>query len=477
MKPYRYLSVFLLFWLTYSINANSDVIVPLKYRISDAEYSKSLNRIISISANPSKLHNYNPDINIDTYINLPLTPSSVSVSPNGLFAAVGHNGYVSYIDLQNMKLVKTIPVTTDVLDIVLADNGFAYAFPRADQWVGIHSIDINAGKEVSSNDWGIYAGTVAKLHPSGKSMYGADNGLSPSDIAKYGIDDTGIATVLYDSPYHGDFAMCGDLWISEDGKRVFTKCGNVFRSSDIRAEDMTYNGKLSNTNYVRFLTNSSKAKKVVVIPDITWYSTNKDEDTVIQIYNYEYLSLKETKTLPNFKINTKSYAAHGRFVFYNSDASKFFVIVQADENSGLLNDFGIISYSTGITPCSINTVNADCDNDGVLNKDDNCVFIPNKAKRHVQLDTDLDHYGNVCDPDLNNDNIVNADDFKQWLGNSADTSGWLSICGNPLYIQSSDFNGDCKIDKLDSDILIEFLFKKPGPSCFDLPQEMRGSKC
>ena len=71
-------------------------------------------------------------------------------------------------------------------------------------------ISLATGEETTSSGYSIYAGTVAKLHPGGKAMYGADNGISPSDIEKYDIQ-SGTASVLYDSPYHGDYAMCGDL--------------------------------------------------------------------------------------------------------------------------------------------------------------------------------------------------------------------------------------------------------------------------
>lgn len=482
MKIYQRLLLALSLWLFLVQIGEAAIssVVPLNYRIIDAEYSKSLNSIISVSANPSRLHIYDPINNVDRLVTLRLPPSSVSVSPDGLFAAVGHNAKISYIDLQNAKLVKTISVTTDVFDVVLAGNGFAYAFPRADQWVMIHSINVITGKEVLGDSWGIYAGTVAKLHLNGKVMYGANNGLSPSDIEKYGIDSTtGVANVLYDSPYHGDFNMCGNLWLSEDGLRIFTKCGNVFRSSSIRSEDMTYNGKLSNTNYVQFLAHSKKAKKVIVIPSVSAFSGNSDDDTVIQTYGYNYLNLQGTKTLPKFTVNTNTFSAHGRFVFYNSDSSKFFVIVQADQSSGLLYDFGVVSYDTGLAACSPSSVDADCDSDGIANKNDNCILVPNKPRKDEtsQLDSDADHYGNFCDPDLNNDKLIDGKDFNLWIGNIPETSSWLSNCGSGLYDQVSDFNGDCNIDILDSNIFMQFLFKQPGPSCFDLPADQRGTQC
>ena len=171
---------------------------------------------------------------------------------------------ISYISLSTATLEKTLPVSTDVIDVVLAGNGYLYVFPRTGQHTEILSIHIATALETRTG--GVYEGTVAKLHPGGKVIYGADRG-GPSDIEKYNIAN-GVAEYRYDSPYHGDYPMCGDLWISEDGLRIFTKCGNVFRSSEIREQDMRYNGSLSKLNSVEHLSHSSSANKVIVIPEI-----------------------------------------------------------------------------------------------------------------------------------------------------------------------------------------------------------------
>jgi hypothetical protein len=90
----------------------------------------------------------------------------------------------------------------------------------------------------------------------------------------------------------------------------------------------------------------------------------------------------------------------------------------------------------------------DTDADGIMDTNDNCVFIPNSDQR----DVDNDGYGSVCDADLNNDHIVNAADlaiFKPLL-DSGDAN--------------ADFNGDGVVDNLDLAILEQQFFGPPGPS-------------
>ncbi len=330
------------------VTAQDRDITTFNFTVIDAEYSKQLDKIIMVSDYPSnQLHIYEPLTNQDLRVDLNLTPSSVSVSPNGLYAVVGHDGWLSYIDLLNATLIETLPVTAVISDIVLAGNGYAYAFPKIDQWEYIRCIDLTTGNETLHSGNLIYAGTKAKLHPDGTSIYGADNGLSPSDIEKYDISG-GTASYLYDSPYHGNYDMCGDLWISEDGLYIFTRCGNVFNSSvnqyvsgSTTPEDMTYAGTLQNISMVRYLDHSSAIGKIAVIPDD---SSNASADTEIQIFNYDYLTINTSFSLPDFIINNNNFSAHGRFVFYNSGGTKFFVIVEADNSAGMNYDYGLIVY-------------------------------------------------------------------------------------------------------------------------------------
>jgi hypothetical protein len=328
--------------------SSSSSIAPLNHRVLDAEYSKQLDRIVTVSATPlNQLHIIDPLTGASVAVDLPLAPTCVSVGPDGLFAAVGHNGWISYVNLSTHALIKTLPVTVDVLDIVLAGNGWVYAFPRRDQWTTIRCVDLESGVEVQNGGQYIYAGTLAKLHPSGNAMYGADNGLSPSDIEKYGITPQGQAVLLYDSPYHGDYAMCGNLWISEDGFRIFTKCGNVFRSSEIRAEDMVYNGSLGSIGSVADLSHSTSANKILAIPG-NIYGQPANSDTEVWKYDSTYLSFESKIRLPVVFLNGQAYSSHGKFVFFSTDGSRYSVVVQADPSSGMLLDYGIFTLGTNI---------------------------------------------------------------------------------------------------------------------------------
>ncbi|UFS63421.1 PKD domain-containing protein [Sulfurimonas sp. HSL-3221] len=326
----------------------SRVVHQLDFYINDAEYSQTLDKIVFVSSEPvNALYIYDPLTQEVNSVNLPIPPNCVSIGPDGLFAAVGHDAYITYVDLAAASAVKTFAVSADVLDVVLDGNGYVHAFPRDDQWVKIRTVQIETEQETLSTGLSIYAGTVGKLHPDGASIYGADNGIYPADIEKYDISGS-TADYLYDSPYHGDYQMCGDLWISEDGFRIFTKCGNVFRASSQSDIDMTYNGSLQDMTYIRSLSHSAESGKIALVPQkreyIYYYQYIDHEENMLYLFDDTYLAFEKTIKLPNMKAGNTYYQGNGRYVFFNSDGSICHVVLQAAKGSGMLYDFGVVSY-------------------------------------------------------------------------------------------------------------------------------------
>ncbi len=90
----------------------------------------------------------------------------------------------------------------------------------------------------------------------------------------------------------------------------------------------------------------------------------------------------------------------------------------------------------------------DTDNDGVIDTQDNCTNEINPA----QIDADSDGFGNVCDPDFNNDGIVDFLDLELLKG--------LFFGSHPV----ADMNFDGTVDFLDLAIMKALFFGPPGPS-------------
>ncbi len=97
----------------------------------------------------------------------------------------------------------------------------------------------------------------------------------------------------------------------------------------------------------------------------------------------------------------------------------------------------------------------DVDGDGVPDADDDCTLVPDPDQR----DTDGDGFGNVCDPDLDQDGITFWPDLVSMircLGPASTDTG--PAC------EDADLDGDGRVGLRDLMILIRYWRRPPGPS-------------
>ncbi len=99
----------------------------------------------------------------------------------------------------------------------------------------------------------------------------------------------------------------------------------------------------------------------------------------------------------------------------------------------------------------------DLDGDGVPSSRDNCSAIPNPRQR----DTDSDGFGNLCDPDLDNDGTVTTSWGQLPLG---DLDRIARAIAQRTYQPDYDLDGDRQVDAADLSLAQMWLFFPPGPS-------------
>ncbi|RPJ59323.1 MAG: hypothetical protein EHM23_14455 [Acidobacteria bacterium] len=296
----------------------------LSFRVVDAEYSKTLDRIIAVAADPHRLHIYDPLSGSSEHIGLVAMPRSVSVSPDGEHAVVGHNSWLSYINLVTRKAEKIIPITVNPNQLILADNGFVYLL----QPYLLTCVRISTGEEVTWNR----DGGFGALHPSGRALY-----LSGSQVIRVEIIN-GLPGESQWSFSEEGYRAEGQIWGSEDGERLFSETGAVLRSSEIRSLDMRASGTLGVR--VTHLAHSLQTGQVAIIPDSPETYYDLAGDTQLELFQYDGLQPSRTVYLPSFP-SDEGIASHGRFVFFNRDGTRLFVIVQADPKAGLIKDYGV----------------------------------------------------------------------------------------------------------------------------------------
>lgn len=136
----------------------------------------------------------------------------------------------------------------------------------------------------------------------------------------------------------------------------------------------------------------------------------------------------------------------------------FEVLVDFEETSVTTNAGGPVglpsclfhSSCAGLTFFGTTVIgpSVDLDSDGVVDSLDNCTELENPNQR----DTDNDGYGNRCDPDLDNNGVVDFDD--------------LPLLRVEFFMEGdldSDFDGDMVVNFNDFSIMKTFMFSTPGP--------------
>ena len=316
----------------------------------DAEYSRKKEMMVYVANNPMKLYFFYTKTNVIESIDLDFLPTCISLSPDQDYAVVGHDAHISYIDLNSKSIIRTYTVSCNVFDIVFGDNNWAYAFPKSYSWNDIRCINLNIpnDNEILHTGYSIWGNTKAKLLPTGWFIYGANNGCDPTDIEKYSIKN-GTAEYLYDSPYHGEYPMDGDLWFSEDGSRIFTRGRTVITTSQNQSQDMLYSGTIVipdagyNYSFIQWLDHSSIATNLYIIAGEQHWDYNIYP--FIYIYNASNLVFRSKIALEKYYVGNnqsgmKEYDAIPYFVFSNSNGDEAVVVTKAN-GSGLEYEWAI----------------------------------------------------------------------------------------------------------------------------------------
>lgn len=172
------------FALTCSFNICEAQLQPLSYRTVASRYSTPLDRLVMISSAPDLLHIYDPSTTSDITVSLPKPPLGLAVSPDGLHAAVTHDGLLSWIDLSAASLIKTIPITGQPTTVFMSDTYAMYYLAGNGYTGGINGVNLLTGTAVTFPGLNYYYATNGVFDASQQYMYLSQDGVSPDDMEK-----------------------------------------------------------------------------------------------------------------------------------------------------------------------------------------------------------------------------------------------------------------------------------------------------
>lgn len=297
----------------------------LNYLILDARYSTALDRFVIASDAAPSLHILDPASGQEDVVPLAIAPNALSLTPDGLRAAVAHNGSVSLVNLTTKAVTATYTVPFDIYSIVYGADGRVHCIPKGFNYSPLYTIDTGTGTGSNgANIWGYASG---RLHPNHTAMYTATATISPTELSHYDVS-VSPTRFLRNDPDFNAHTKGGEAWFTANGFSIVTDSGNVFYASDNSAVDMTFEASLSSNAYLNWAEDSALLSKLAVARTVYDNQGNVSDEQLTE-YNDQSFALVKTTSLPDTPYNSVSYRSKGKYLGIRSDGSKIYVIANA----------------------------------------------------------------------------------------------------------------------------------------------------
>ncbi|MBJ6724946.1 hypothetical protein [Geomesophilobacter sediminis] len=213
------------------------------------------------------------------------TPQAMAVATEGGSIFLGYStGKIYRLNVSDESLVQVADSLMSVNAVVPISSKYLLAI-NATTWGPSNtykSIDVTSGQAVSTkSDW--YPLYSFAFNQQNGMTYGLDTGLSPADIHRIAVNNsTGSIDTISDSRYHGDYNFGGPISVINHGSRIATASGNMFVSSALSSDDITYAGNLGHpyldlasddTLDNLYMLNRDNITKLLVLSQSTFFQT------------------------------------------------------------------------------------------------------------------------------------------------------------------------------------------------------------
>ena len=307
-------------------------------------YSASLDKLIMTSYAPNQLHILDPESGEDLTVALNKPATAISVGTKGYKAVVGHDGAVSVVNLSSATLENVWPTDVDAKRAYLSDNGLAYLTPASDDeyWGNSRLYTLNT--------------MTGSLNELATPFYSEEPTIAvvPEQDALYLISDFGNEYAKFSTAagqpeflyqkydYASDYYDCrSDSWIISGGARMIIDCGKAVRLSEAESLDMVEVGGIPVSLRIGSLSHSPITGEIALLQtNDGWYSSTSDEYKLF-LYEDEALTKTAEIALPKIKAGSRFFSARGEEVFHSSDPEKMYVVIAADTDSNLLNNYAV----------------------------------------------------------------------------------------------------------------------------------------
>jgi hypothetical protein len=327
--------------------------VALPHHVQNAEYSRSLDRVVMVATHPlNALYVYDPATGTEASVALAAEPIAVSISPDGLTAAVGHRGSISIVDLAQVgqpqpSVPMQVATMANVFDVVLDGQGRAHYISEAESEVApvdLHTIEIPSGIERSRVGAG--SGFVrVRLQPIGGHLFTGRQDVG--QVEKW--DTTGaypnrVNNADMECSSSNSFG-CGNFWFDEPGARVYSQSGRIIGTDGPQNMNLPHLGDLvlsgsalaDDLTTIVWLDHFAARNEIAVIEDQPIWcnlpSFNKPCYPRFGTFDSELLPRLSIHSIGPMEIDGTPHIQRGLFVFYRTDGASKVLLSRLDTMS------------------------------------------------------------------------------------------------------------------------------------------------
>jgi hypothetical protein len=148
-------------------------------------------------------------------------------------------GRIAVVDTATFALTHLFDVDTDPYGLA-AYGGVLFIAPGSGQWTVLKLYDAEDGHFIGTGCF-LREKSPIVLDPLTGTLYTVTVGSSPRDLERY-THDADACAESYSSPFHGDYEIGDEIFLSPDRDYIFSTAGTYFHMNPAHGEELDYAG-------------------------------------------------------------------------------------------------------------------------------------------------------------------------------------------------------------------------------------------
>jgi hypothetical protein len=308
--------------------SNSETVKAINGTVKDAWMDKSADILYLATSQPNLLQAYDTKTKtIVREINLDKAPNCFSVSEDGSKAVVGHNGQISYINLNNFT-VETTEVDHIVFDIEWGEGNWCCYTTGQTSLRNLNWINVTTNEKYETPNDDLFGESIIKKIPNQNYTVASRLQASPSGIIVFDTKTKNFINYFHES--------IDNFWFSADGAYLFSMYKNVYRTSTLTTVSaVTSISPIDQLNYdseshyqdIEWIDHSPTTNSLWVLRKQQYYDKNSE---ILQLEDNDYSHVK-TYYYDDYYVTSingiqADYPVTAHYAFANGDGTELIVV-------------------------------------------------------------------------------------------------------------------------------------------------------